>query len=354
MTDRPIPVSSDKPSWQTQEAEADDIGQRLDKWLSNWTGLSRSRIKDLLDHGNIRCGGDIVTSATHKVRPDIEYAVLVPPVVDDTPKPEDIPLDIIFEDDQLIVINKAAGMTVHPAPGSRSATLVNALLYHCKDTLSGIGGVMRPGIVHRLDKDTSGLLVVAKTDRAHRYLSKQFAKHSIERVYTLFVRSAPKPRSGTVESRIARSPHDRKKQAIVRGTLGDMDASEHGRHAVTHYEYIRGFGQQANAAVGTPKVSHLDCRLETGRTHQIRVHMAAINCPLLGDPLYANQRGFLTANKPDEAALRDAIAVFKRQALHAKHLGFLHPITKEVMSFSCDLPTDMRVLQEALLGLKNP
>lgn len=354
MTERPIPVSANKPTWQTQEADVDDIGQRLDKWLSNWTGLSRSRIKDLLENGNIRVGGDIVTSATHKVRSDTEYAVLVPPVVDDTPQAEDIPLDIIFEDDQLIVVNKAAGMTVHPAPGSRSATLVNALLYHCKDTLSGIGGVMRPGIVHRLDKDTSGLLVVAKTDRAHRYLSKQFAKHSIERVYTLFVRGAPKPRSGTVESRIARSPHDRKKQAIVRGTLGDMDASEHGRHAVTHYQYIKGFGQQANAAVGTPKVSHLDCRLETGRTHQIRVHLAAIDCPLLGDPLYANQRGFLTANKPDEAALREAIATFKRQALHAKHLGFLHPITKEMMSFSADLPSDMATLYEALKGLQSP
>jgi 23S rRNA pseudouridine1911/1915/1917 synthase len=354
MTERPIPVSSDKPSWQTQEADIADAGQRLDKWLSNWTGLSRSRIKGLLEDGNIRVAGDIVTAATHKVAAGIEYAVLIPPVVDDTPQPENIPLDIVFEDDQVIVVNKAAGMTVHPAPGSRSATLVNALLYHCKDTLSGIGGVMRPGIVHRLDKDTSGLLVVAKTDRAHRYLSKQFAKHSIERVYTLFVRGVPKPRSGTIESRIARSPHDRKKQAVVRGTLGNMEASDHGRHAVTHYSYIRGFGQQSNAAVGTPKVTQLDCKLETGRTHQIRVHMAAINSPLLGDPLYANQRGFLTANKPDEAALREAIATFKRQALHAKHLGFLHPISKEMMSFSADLPPDMKALETALEGLKSP
>ena len=352
MTDRPIPLSPKKASWQAQEPDADAIGLRLDKWLSNWTGLSRSRVKTLLEDGHVREDGNIITSGTAKVKQDIEYAILIPPVVDDTPQAENIPLDIVYEDDQLIVINKSAGMTVHPAPGSRSATLVNALLYHCKDTLSGIGGVMRPGIVHRLDKDTSGVLVVAKTDRAHRYLSKQFAKHTIERIYTLFARGAPKPRSGRIESRIARSPHDRKKQAVVRGTLGNMDISEHGRHAVTHYEYQRGFGQQSHAAIGTPKVSQLNCQLETGRTHQIRVHMAAIQCPLLGDPLYANQRGFLTANKPDEAALREAIAKFKRQALHAKHLGFKHPITKEMMTFEADMPADMKELEKALLGLK--
>jgi len=353
MTERPTPLSPDKPRWQDKTASKEESGDRLDKWLSNWTGLSRSRIKDLLEKGHVRVAGDIITTATHKIKAETEYAILIPPPVDDTPTPENIPLDILFEDDQIIVVNKPAGMTVHPAPGSRSATLVNALLYHCKDTLSGIGGVMRPGIVHRLDKDTSGVLVVAKTDRAHRYLSKQFAKHTIERVYTLFVRGVPKPRSGTIESRLARAAHDRKKQAVVRGTLGNMDQSEHGRHAVTHYEYIRGYGQQSNAAIGSPKVSHLDCRLETGRTHQIRVHLAEINCPLLGDPLYGNQRGFLTANKPDEAALRDAIAMFKRQALHARKLGFLHPISKEFMAFEADMPADMQALYTALKGLKS-
>ncbi|RKQ71291.1 ribosomal large subunit pseudouridine synthase D [Litorimonas taeanensis] len=352
--ERPTPISPDRERWQTREAEPDEVGERLDKWLSNWTGLSRSRVKTLMENNHVRVDGDIQTNATHKVKPDIEYAILVPPPVDDTPTPENIPLDILYEDDQLIVVNKPSGMTVHPAPGSRSATLVNALLYHCKDTLSGIGGVMRPGIVHRLDKDTSGVLVVAKTDRAHRYLSKQFAKHTIERVYTLYVRGAPKPRTGRIESRLARSPHDRKKQAIVRGTLGDMDFSEHGRHAVTHYEYIRGFGQQSNAAIGTPKVSHIECRLETGRTHQIRVHMAAIHCPLLGDPLYGKQSGFLTANKPDEAALRESILKFKRQALHARLLGFLHPITKELMVFEADIPQDMKHLESALMGLETP
>jgi 23S rRNA pseudouridine1911/1915/1917 synthase len=352
MTERPIPISPKTERWQTQEAGPETAGERLDKWLSNWTGLSRSRVKSLIEAGHVRMDGDIIMLPTHKVKPGVEYAVLVPPPVDDTPTPENIALDILFEDDQLIVVNKPAGMTVHPAPGSRSATLVNALLYHCKDTLSGIGGVMRPGIVHRLDKDTSGLLVVAKTDRAHRFLSKQFAKHTIDRVYTLFVRGAPKPRSGSIESRLARAANDRKKQAIVRGTLGNMEASDHGRHAVTHYSYIRGFGQQSNAAIGTPKVSQIECRLETGRTHQIRVHMTAIQCPLLGDPLYGNQRGFLTANKPDEAALRDSIASFKRQALHARHLGFIHPLSKEKLSFDVDMPEDMKALERALLGLK--
>ena len=221
-------------TWETRTADADDAGQRLDKWLSSWTELSRSRIRDLVETGNVRADGDIVAKVTTKIRPEIEYAVHVPPPVDDTPKAENIPLDILFEDDYLIVLNKSSGMTVHPAPGSRSATLVNALLFHCADSLSGIGGVMRPGIVHRLDKDTSGVMVVAKTDRAHQGLSKQFAKHSIDRIYTCLVRGAPKPRSGRVASRLARSPNDRKKQAVVRGTFDNIEASDVGRHAVTH------------------------------------------------------------------------------------------------------------------------
>ena len=194
----------------------------MDKWLSSWTELSRSRIKSLIESGHVRADGDIISKVTSKVRPDIEYAIHVPPPVDDTTKPENIPLDILFEDDHLIILNKPSGMTVHPAPGSRSATLVNALLYHCADSLSGIGGVLRPGIVHRLDKDTTGVMVVAKDDKTHRGLSKQFAKHSIERIYTCLVRGAPKPRSGSVISRLARSPHDRKKQAVVNGTVNNL------------------------------------------------------------------------------------------------------------------------------------
>ncbi|WP_418152875.1 RluA family pseudouridine synthase [Litorimonas sp. RW-G-Af-16] len=334
--------------WQAQTATEADQGERLDKWLSTWTELSRSRLRDLIEGGHVRADGDIVVKPTTKIRADIEYAVQVPPPIDDTPKPENIPLDILYEDDELIVLNKSAGMTVHPAPGSRSATLVNALLHHCEGSLSGIGGVMRSGIVHRLDKDTSGVMVVAKTDRAHQYLSKQFAKHTIERVYVALTRHSPKPRSGTFISRIARAENDRKKQAVVRGTVNNIEFSDHGRHAITHYKYLRGFGQAQNASIGTPKVSQIECQLETGRTHQIRVHMAHLGCPLLGDPLYGHQRAFLTQKSEPELRLAEAILTLKRQALHARLLGFRHPVTKEDMVFEAPIPPDMQNLIDIL------
>jgi 23S rRNA pseudouridine1911/1915/1917 synthase len=334
--------------WLTAVAEPKDVGIRVDKWLATWTKLSRARIGALIGDKQVRANGDIINKPTNKVRENVEYAVLVPPPIDDTPKPENIYLDILFEDEQLIVVNKSAGMTVHPAPGSRSATLVNALLHHCADSLSGIGGVLRPGIVHRLDKDTSGVLVVAKTDRAHRYLSKQFAKHTVERHYICLVRSAPKPREGKIVTRIARSPNDRKKQSVVRGTSNNVESSEHGRHAITNYKYCKGYGQQPNAAVGIPQVSMVECRLETGRTHQIRVHLAHIGCPLLGDPLYGKQRAFLTSKDPNEAIVKIAIENLKRQALHAASLGFKHPITKEFMLFESPIPNDMAELITSL------
>ncbi|MEM7729234.1 MAG: RluA family pseudouridine synthase [Pseudomonadota bacterium] len=337
--------------WQARTAETTDSGTRIDRWLSGWTELSRARIKSLIEDGQVRADGDIIGKATGKIVAGVEYAVFVPPPVDDTPTPEDIPLSILFEDDQLIVLDKPANLTVHPAPGSRSGTLVNALLHHCADSLSGIGGVMRPGIVHRLDKDTSGVMVVAKTDAAHRGLARQFAKHSIERAYICLARGRPNPRSGTVRTRLARSVHDRKKQAVVRGTDGDLDASDHGRHAVTHYETLRGFGQLRSGSVGTPVVSELECRLETGRTHQIRVHMAHIGCPLLGDPLYGNHKAFLSDRSPEAVAVREAVAAFKRQALHARLLGFVHPITKEAMSFETPPPEDYADLVGILSGL---
>lgn len=337
--------------WETRIAVAEDAGERLDKWLSKWTELSRARIRGLVETGHVRADGTVISKVTTKIKAETEYAVQIPPPVDDTPKPENIPLDILFEDDHLIVLNKASGMTVHPAPGSRSATLVNALLHHCADSLSGIGGVMRPGIVHRLDKDTSGVMVVAKDDKTHRGLSKQFAKHSIARIYTCLARSAPKPRSGTVVSRLARSPHDRKKQSVVRGTINNIEASDVGRHAVTHYKYLRGFGRSQHGSIGTPRISQLDCQLETGRTHQIRVHLAHIGCPLLGDPLYGKQRAFVSSNHPAEEAVRIAVAEFKRQALHARHLGFIHPITKEEMDFDSPLPPDMQHLIDVLENL---
>ncbi len=339
--------------WQTRVAKDEDAGERLDKWLAGWTQISRSRMRPLIENGYVRADGNIVTSVTTKVKPTIEYAVQVPPPIDDTPRAEDIPLNIFYEDNEIIVIHKAAGMTVHPAPGSRSATLVNALLYHCANSLSGIGGVMRPGIVHRIDKDTSGLLVVAKNDLAHQYLSKQFSKHTVERRYICFVRSVPKPRDGQFKSRLARSQNDRKKQAVVRGTVGNMEVSDHGRHAITNYKFLTGFGQMPGMAVGTPRVSEIECRLETGRTHQIRVHMAHMGCPLLGDPLYGKQRAFNTAKSAEEIAVRDAITAFKRQALHAATLGFKHPKTREMMRFECPLPPDMAQLRIVLKTL-NP
>lgn len=347
MSDRTSPQGR----WEARTAEDSDAGIRLDKWLSGWTELSRARVKSLVEAGEVRAGGDIVGKLTGKVRSGVEYAVHVPPPVDDTPTPEDIPLSILFEDDHLIVIDKPSGLTVHPAPGSRSGTLVNALLFHCAETLSGIGGVMRPGIVHRLDKDTSGVMVVAKTDQTHRGLSKQFAKHSIERAYVCLVRGRPNPRSGRIVTRLARSAHDRKKQAVVRGTDNNLDFSDHGRHAVTHYKSLRGFGQRKHASVGTPIVAEVECRLETGRTHQIRVHMAHIGNPLLGDPLYGNHRAFLSDKSEIESRVRDAIADFKRQALHARLLGFIHPATKEAMSFETPPPADYQSLVGSLSEL---
>lgn len=337
--------------WQTRVAVENDAGMRLDRWLSGWTELSRARIKTLIEEGRVRVNGDLVGKTTSKVQAEVEYAVFVPPPVDDTPTPENIPLSILFEDEELIVLDKPSGMTVHPAPGSRSGTLVNALLYHCADSLSGIGGVMRPGIVHRLDKDTSGVMVVAKTDKAHRGLAKQFAKHSIERAYICLVRGRPNPRAGTVRTRLARSVHDRKKQAVVRGTDNNLEASEHGRHAVTHYSTLRGFGQKRGGSVGTPVVAELECRLETGRTHQIRVHMAHIGCPLLGDPLYGNQKAFLSDRSTEELMVRESVATFKRQALHARLLGFIHPTTKEHLSFETAPPQDYEALVAALSSL---
>jgi len=345
-------ISNDRESgWFTKGATPEDRGIRLDKWLAQHTGLSRARIKSLIETEQVRANGELIINPSAKIREGVEYAVHIPPPVDDTPQPENIPLDIRYEDDHLIVVHKPQGMTVHPAPGSRSATLVNALLYHCKDSLSGIGGVLRPGIVHRIDKDTSGILVVAKSDRAHRHLSKQFANHSIHRLYTCFARGAPKPRSGCIESRMARSPNDRKKMAVVRGTLGNINASEHGRHAITNYTFVKGYGQRPNSAVGTPLISQIECRLETGRTHQIRVHMGALGCPLLGDPLYGKQRAFKTAKSPAEMALKDALSKLKRQALHAAELGFIHPISKEELLFKSDLPEDMATLKTALDNL---
>ena len=293
---------------------------RLDKVLAEASGLSRERIKTLIAQGAVTIGKTVAKSASAKVRGEENWRIALPPPQPlDTPA-QDIPLDIVFEDEDLLVVNKPAGMVVHPAAGNLEGTLVNALLHHCRGKLSGINGVERPGIVHRIDKDTSGLLVVAKSDAAHEGLAKQFADHSIMRRYLAVCAGHPNPRSGTVSGRIGRSDKDRKKMTVL------PDTSSRGKHAVTHFETL----ERLEGA------SLIECRLETGRTHQVRVHCASIGHALLGDPVYGRT----------PKALRPLLERldFRRQALHAARLGFRHPITGETLDFCAELPADMREL----------
>ncbi|PHR91332.1 MAG: RNA pseudouridine synthase [Robiginitomaculum sp.] len=339
-------------------AGEDDAGKRLDKYLVEWSELSRSRLKALILSGNVAEDGVPVIKPTAKVKAEAEYIITIPAPIAAEPEPEDIALDILFEDDHLIVVNKPSGMTVHPAVGNWTGTLVNALLFHCRDSLSGIGGVTRPGIVHRIDKDTSGILVVAKDDKTHQGLSAQFADHSAERTYICFTRGAPLPREGRIETRIARHPNDRKKMAVVKEVpayiierFGPQEESTKGKHAITNYKFLLGYGQQKGGSIGSPLVSKVECRLETGRTHQIRVHLAHINCTLLGDQTYGKTGAFKTANSVSELKLKSALETFKRQALHARSLGFVHPITQEALQFESPMPADMLALEAALSKL---
>lgn len=309
---------------------------RIDRFLADTLeGLSRSRLKALMEDGHLHLNDQAITDPSAKTRPGASYVLDIPASRPATPEAQDIPLTILYEDEHLIVLEKAIGMTVHPAVGNWTGTLVNALLHHCAGQLSGIGGVERPGIVHRLDKDTSGIMVVAKTDRAHQGLSKQFAAHSVERAYLALVRGGPKPRQGRIETRLARSQHDRKKQAVVRDPR-----SEHGRHAITNYAVLHSYGREPGQPVGSPAASMVECRLLTGRTHQIRVHMAHIGCPLLGDPVYGKARTFRKITNRDGETMAD----FNRQALHAAILGFTHPVSKEKLRFETPPPADMRRL----------
>ncbi|MCC5995004.1 MAG: RluA family pseudouridine synthase [Oceanicaulis sp.] len=315
--------------------EPEALGERLDRWLAaQCQDLSRSRCKALIEAGALTVDGAVLDDPSAKLRAGA-YVLRVPAPEPAIPLPEALPLDILFEDSHLIVINKAAGMTVHPAAGAWTGTLVHALLHHCAGSLSGIGGVMRPGIVHRLDKDTSGVMVAAKSDEAHQGLSEQFAAHDVERAYIAFTRGAPKPRAGRIETRLGRSDHDRKKIAVLPGH------SQAGKHAITNYETQAVYGQTPGASVGTPVAARVECRLETGRTHQIRVHMAHISCPLLGDPLYGKGRGGVLAKLDDGKVFRG----FSRQALHAAVLGFIHPVTGERLQFDTPIPSDMARLQ---------
>lgn len=288
----------------TIDAASTDIGARLDKYLTEQIpDQSRSYIQKLLDDNFITVNGKSAKS-NYKLRAGDTITVEIPEAEELDIEPENIPLDIVYEDDDIIVINKPKGMVVHPAPGHTSGTLVNALMYHCKDSLSSINGVLRPGIVHRIDMDTTGLLVACKSDQAHRVLSDKFKVHDIHRVYTAIVYNQFATDEGTIDKPIARHKTDRKKMAI----------DSNGRHAVTHYRVIERLKQN---------FSLVECELETGRTHQIRVHMASINHPLLGDEVYGpKQRPFATQG----------------QVLHAGVLGFDHPITGEYMEWHADLP----------------
>lgn len=331
-------------------AEDKDEGVRLDRFLSErFETLSRSRAKTLVKEGAASCNGERIDDPRAGVVPGRTYALELPDPVPATPEPEDIPLDILFEDEHLIIINKPAGMAVHPAPGSWQGTLVNALLHHCEGELPGIGGVERPGIVHRLDKETTGVMAAAKTEAAHAGLSALFAAHDIERAYLAVTRGAPRPLVGTVEAAIARSSADRKKMAVVRNL-----ESGAGRHAVTHYKAVETFGLRDKGA-GVPAAALIECRLETGRTHQIRVHMAHIGAPLIGDPVYGKNRG-ISAYGSGEAfiAATTAARKFPRQALHAAVLGFEHPVTGAALRFEAPLPADMTGLLTALQAMPKP
>jgi 23S rRNA pseudouridine1911/1915/1917 synthase len=323
-----------------------DAGERVDAWLAKlWPDLSRARIQGLIGAGKLTVDGAPVTHAKDKPRAGASYELTLPPPEPAAPQPEVIPLNVVYEDDDLIVIDKAAGMAMHPAPGSMRGTLVNALLAHCKDSLSGIGGVARPGIVHRIDKDTTGLVVVAKNDTAHTGLARLFAKHDIERVYYAVTRGAPKERTARIENRLVRSNEDRRKYVVARDP-----ETEAGKTAITQYWTVESFGQQAGTSVGRPAAALLECRLETGRTHQIRAHLAHLGAPLIGDPLYGKQRG-LKAEGPHAEEADAAARAFPRQALHAAVLGFRHPITGQELRFESPLPDDMRALIEILRRL---
>ncbi|MBR5599376.1 MAG: RluA family pseudouridine synthase [Alphaproteobacteria bacterium] len=312
----------------TSSVDEKSIGIRIDKFIAGEVEeLSRSMVQKLIEGDHIFADEEIIADKDYKTRLGDCYQINIPPLKSPIPVAEDIKLDVLYEDEDLIVVNKPFGMTVHPAAGATRGTLVNALLFHCKDSLSGIGGVARPGIVHRIDRNTSGILVVAKNDFAHKGLAEQFFNHSIERTYFAIVYGVPKETKGTIIGNIARSSFDRKKMALVQNG---------GKHAVTHYEVIENFKNT---------VSLIKCNLETGRTHQIRVHLSSIGCHLVGDNVYEKPKKS-SVNLPTD--LKKMVNEFERQALHAYSLGFIHPKTKEFLSFESDFPDDMKELLNQL------
>jgi 23S rRNA pseudouridine1911/1915/1917 synthase len=331
-----------------REAFADEshAGWRLDRFLAqSLPDFSRSRLQQLLEGGAVSLVAphqQVITikDANHRVKPGDAFTLVVPPVAPAIPQGEDIPLTVIHEDKDLIVIDKPAGLVVHPAAGNPDGTLVNALIGHCGEDMLSIGGEARPGIVHRLDKDTSGLMVAAKTERAMASLAKQFANHTIERAYNAVVWGAPRDATGLIESQIGRSPFDRKRMTVLRTG---------GKRAVTRYKVLEKFGP-----VERPFASLIECRLETGRTHQIRVHLTHLGHPLVGDPQYGRSRAAPRGKTPTETAAFTAATEFPRQALHAFVLGFQHPSLHKTLRFESPWPADFAALVSALRNLNSP
>jgi 23S rRNA pseudouridine1911/1915/1917 synthase len=332
---------------------ADEAGDRLDRVLARHiAALSRSRLKVLIEAGAVAVDGQTIRDPSHNVNSGSAILVDVPPPLPAKPEPEPIPLRVIYEDDDIIVIDKPRNLVVHPAAGHRTGTLVNALIAHCGDSLSGIGGERRPGIVHRLDKDTTGAMVVAKNDRAHRALAAQFADHGkngepFERSYLALVWGAPDRPHGTIDRPIDRHPKSRERMAIREG----------GRDAVTHWQVLERYGVQAaktgrkgnkGSSSAEPVASLLLCRLETGRTHQIRVHLASIGHPIMGDDVYGS--GFRTKAALLPPAAQTALTALARQALHAHMLSVKHPSSGEFLQFRSELPPDLVRLRNALAG----
>jgi len=332
MTSAPTPIENQFPTMAqqvlTHTVDEDDSGERLDRRLASaFAALSRTRLKALIESDAVRSGERTITDPSYRVKPGEILTALVPDAVAAEPAAQAMALDIRYEDDDLLVVNKPAGMVVHPAPGNPDRTLVNALLAHCGRSLSGIGGVRRPGIVHRIDKDTSGLLAVAKNDAAHAGLAAQFAAHGIARAYIAVVWGRPNPPRGAIEGDIGRNPRNRKKMAVV----------PRGKPARTHYAVRRSLG---------PGAAVLECRLETGRTHQIRVHCAHIGHPVIGDPIYGGRNpGRRAMLAPSAMAM---VRGFGRQALHAHVLGFIHPLRDERIHLTSELPRDIDALIETL------
>ncbi len=323
-------TTTDKAETHRFTADEADAGERIDRLLAaRLPEISRSRLKSLIEAGCLSVGGGTIDQPSYRVKPGQNLVLTVPGPLDATPQAQAIALDILFEDSDLIVIDKPAGMVVHPAPGNPDRTLVNALIAHCGEGLTGIGGARRPGIVHRLDKDTSGVMVAAKSEPAHRGLVNAFAERDIERAYLALVWGLPKPRAGKIEGNIGRSPNNRKKMAVLK---------RGGRPAGTRYRVIE--------ELAGGQVSLVECRLMSGRTHQIRVHLAHIGHPVLGDALYG--RAGETRLKRLPAPARAALKALGRQALHARTLGFRHPVSGAVLNFESELPPEIRDVIGAL------